>query len=74
MTKGQINKNLDRLDKEFFAVIDKLISEGRGSEKGSETLVKTDPLSLEYKRIIDERQAFTNEVSRRYGPCAPSRL
>lgn len=74
MTASQINKELDRLDREGSANCDAFIAAGRGHERPSEYLKKTDPLSLEARRIYDRKSDLRAEITRRYGPNAPSRL
>ena len=74
LTAGQINQKLDRLDKARSKVNDELIRVGRGNERSSETLAKTDPLSLRFSRLFDKYNNLRGEVFRRYGPGAPSRL
>lgn len=74
MTPGEINKELDRLDRQASKVCDQFIAAGRGHERPSEYLKKDDPLSLEAKRISDRQHQLRVEIARRYGPGAPSRL
>lgn len=74
LTPSEINRRLDRLDKLGSKVNDKFIAAGRGHETTNEIYRMTDPLALEYNRIADETRALRAEISRRYGPGAPSRL
>jgi hypothetical protein len=74
MTASEINKELDRLDAESSAVTQELIDTGRGSELTSETLKKTDPLSLRAVANNKRQSDLRREISARYGPNAPSRL
>lgn len=74
MTAGQINKALDRLDKKSSEVNRAFIDAGRGHERYSEIVVKDDPLARQYKQVSDAQSELRNEISRRYGPGAPSRL
>lgn len=74
LTPSEINRRLDRLDKLGSKVTDKFIAAGRGHETPNETFRMTDPLALEYQRIANERMDLHNEISRRYGPGAPSRM
>lgn len=74
MTASEINKELDRLDAESSAVTQELIDTGRGSELTSETLKKTDPLSLRAAANNERQSDLRREISARYGPNAPSRL
>ena len=74
MTASTINHTLDRLDKASGALTDVFIAEGRGYERPSETFELRDPLALLYVQLHDARTVLRNEVARRYGPGAPSRL
>lgn len=67
MTPGQINRELDRLDKESSKITDQLIAAGRGSERPSETRTKTDPLATEWKRVADRQYELHSEIKARYG-------
>jgi hypothetical protein len=74
MTAGEINKELDRLDTLRSANTRAFIDAGRGHERPSEYLTKTDPLSLAARVIGDRQDALHNEVRARYGLGAPRRL
>ena len=74
MTNGTINRTLDRLDKAGAMLTDVFIDEGRGYEKPSETLRLSDPLAILYRQLWEARTLLHDEISRRYGPGAPSRL
>lgn len=74
MSGAEINKRLDALAKESSALVDELIAAGRGSERYSETSRKTDPLSLRYVQNSADASMLRDEITRRYGPGAPSRL
>lgn len=74
MGGAEINKRLDALDKESSRLVDELIAQGRGSERFSETSRKTDPLSLRYVQNDQDARILRDEIARRYGPGAPSRL
>ena len=74
MTPGQINKALDRVDKISSALTDEFIAAGRGTERPSETRTKTDPLAQRHHQVRDAYSTLRNEIDRRYGPGAPSRL
>ena len=74
MGGAEINKRLDALDRESSALVDELIAQGRGSERYSETARKTDPLSLRYVQNGRDASMLHDEIARRYGPGAPSRL
>lgn len=74
MTAGQINKALDRLEKESSKITDELIAAGRGNQRPSEMRNLTDPLSLRYWSVASQQQLLRDEVTARYGPGAPHRL
>jgi hypothetical protein len=68
MSKSQINRKMDSIDEKIDAINEELINNGRGYEKMLETLEKTDPLSLKYRQLWEQRMELKNEVHRRYGP------
>ena len=74
MTAGEINKALDRLDKVRSALNDEFIAVGRGYETPSETMKMNDPLAERWKQHSEAARELRFEISRRYGPGAPSRL
>ncbi len=74
MTAGDLNKELDKIDKQSSQVTKDLIDAGRGNERPSDYLKLDDPLSARAKALADRRGDLRNEVERRYGPGAPSRL
>ena len=74
MTATEINRALDRIDREASALNDEFIAAGRGHERPSETWKMSDPLAERMKRIEGDRSTLRNEVLRRYGPGAPYRL
>ena len=74
MTASTINHNLDSLDKAGSMLTDIFIAEDRGYELPSETFQLSDPLATLYQQLHDSRTLLRNEISRRYGPGAPSRL
>jgi len=74
MTPGQINKELDKLSKESSKLMDDFIEAGRGRERPSEYLKKSDPLSSKARALYDRKTDLQFEIKRRYGPNAPSRL
>lgn len=74
MKASEINRSLDRLDKAGSMLTDVFIAEGRGYELPSETFKSDDPLALLYKLLHNARSVLRGEISRRYGPGAPSRL
>ena len=74
MTAGEINKALDKLDARRSINDQAFIDAGRGHERPTDSEHKTDPLSVESKAIYEARWPLVNEIMRRYGPGAPSRL
>jgi hypothetical protein len=74
LTASTLNHYLDQLDRCSSDLTDIFISEGRGLELPSETFEMSDPLALIYQDLTDFRATLRNEISRRYGPGAPSRL
>jgi len=74
MRNSEINKELGKIEKQNSQLMSEFIAAGRGNEKPSEYLVKNDPLALRARALYDRRYELRNEISRRYGPNAPSRL
>lgn len=74
MKASEINKELDSLDARSSKLTDRMIADGRGLERPSDTFTKVDPLALEVKAIYERRSDLRNEIEHRYGPGAPSRL
>jgi len=74
MQGSAINSELDRLDRESSQLNDQMIAAGRGHERPSEYLKMSDPLATKLRANYERRMALRNEIDRRYGPGAPSRL
>lgn len=74
MTAGEINRELDKLERQNSALGQRMIDAGRGHERPSEYLKMDDPLSIERTRNFDRRGRLRAEIERRYGPGAPRRL
>ena len=74
MGAAEINKLLDLLDKESSGITDEMIANGRGTERPTETMRMTDPLSLRYIQNWEDASLLREEIARRYGPGAPRRL
>jgi hypothetical protein len=74
MTASEINRSLDRLNNAYSSLGTTFITEGRGYEKPSETLQLSDPLANTYRQLCEATDIYNREISRRYGPGAPSRL
>ena len=67
MTAGQINKALDKLDRQSRKIGDRLIAAGRGNECPSERRDKTDSLSVKSREVADAAFNLRYEIKRRYG-------
>jgi len=74
MTGSQINKELDKLEKESSLINREFIDAGRGSERPSEWMKKTDELSVRSQKVESRLYTLRAEIKARYGPGAPSRL
>lgn len=74
MQPSEINRELDALDKRNAKNSDAFVAAGRGNERPADYRTKVDPLSLEAKAISLRTMQLKNEIARRYGPGAPSRL
>jgi len=74
MTAGKINTELDFLDRYMSLNTDDFIQAGRGNERPSDYLSKTDPLSMRARELRDRYSALRQEIEARYGPNAPHRL
>jgi hypothetical protein len=74
MASGKINKELDNLEAQSEILTDRFIASGRGFEKSSETMEKSDPLAVQYKEIQERLAALRHEICLRYGLGAPRRL
>lgn len=74
MSASQINKLLDRYEKESSEITDEFIQVGRGLEKPTETFKKDDLLARKYIANYNMRSRLRSEIERRYGPGAPARL
>jgi hypothetical protein len=74
MQPSQINKELDQLSVIAAKIADKFIAAGRRNETSRETYGKSDPLAKEFIAVRDRQATLHDEIARRYGPGAPSRL
>ena len=74
MTAGEVNRELEKLEKSYYLVVDELIKAGRGHETANDTWKLDDPLARRFKTISSRRGDLRNEIELRYGPRAPSRL
>lgn len=68
MTPGEINRELDRLDKERTKLSDEMIAAGRGDETAEETARLDDPLARRWNRVADRQRDLHAEIVRRAGP------
>ena len=76
MPAGQLAKAYDKAFAEVSAINRALIDAGRGSERGSETQEKSDPLSLRYIAANDRFSAIVEEQRARrswHGGTGPIR-
>lgn len=74
MTASAINRELDRLDGQVSNWCTAMIDAGRGSERPSETRLKSDPLADACRRIMDRTDKLRDEIRARYVPYAVNRL
>jgi hypothetical protein len=79
MTAGEINRELDSLDKKSSSHTDKMIAAGRGYEKHNETMTKaatdpTDELAQEHALLTQRHSDLRYEVDARMGPGYHPRL
>lgn len=74
MTAGEINAELDRLDKASSKLTDQFIAAGRGHERPSEIVRMSDPLARKYTANADRRMDLRHQIERRMGPGATRRL
>lgn len=74
MTAGEVNRELDRLDKKRRAIGQEMIDAGRGHETYSETWKMTDPLALRWQEVAGRERDLRWEIDRRMGPGHHSRL
>lgn len=74
MTAGEINKALDRIDAKSSQLTDKFIKAGRGNERPSDYLSKSDALSTKARELHEARRTLQIEKEMRYGPGAPHHL
>lgn len=74
MGAAAINKWMDVLDKESSGLMDEFIAAGRGRERLQEIVRMTDPLAMRYIQNWEDSSLLRDEIARRYGPGAPSRL
>lgn len=69
-----INKALDRLEKESSEINDELIAAGFG-HMGLQQISRLDhPVAQKYNQNYAQLSMLRDEIDRRYGPGAPSRL
>lgn len=64
MTKAQVQKAIAKNEAEARSVGDKLISTGRGNERYSETMSKTDQLSVTFRDVSRRGEALKGQLAR----------
>lgn len=74
MSASEINKELDKLDEEFWEINKAMIDAGRGHETFRDISNLSDPLSIRNREHTERVDALNREIGLRYGPRAPSRL
>jgi hypothetical protein len=78
MSAAAINHELDKLDALSSKINSEMISAGRGHETWSETMrlspASADDLTIAWQTVNARRRDLRDQVERRYGPGAPSRL
>jgi len=65
---AQLNMELGRLEGHSSKLNDLFIASGRGNERPTERVGRTDPLSLEYSAMENRRAQLLSEVQARAGP------
>jgi hypothetical protein len=68
MTGTQINKELDKLSILDSKLTDEFIAAGRGHERAFDIMKQSDPLSLRFRALVDQRLTLKAEIHRLYGP------
>ena len=65
LTRSQLEARMDNLDKRHDAICTRMIAEGRGRERPSETRLMSDPLSLQFIACANALAECYDERSRR---------
>lgn len=65
MTPNQLTRELERAEQLKSRRIDELIAAGRGDERSSETMAKTDGLSVAYRTVTLRLEDLRQEKNRR---------
>jgi len=65
MTEGQLRKADAKAETECLLIIEAMIAAGRGHERQSETMTKTDPLSLRFIANTNTHCDIVTEMRRR---------
>lgn len=68
MGGAAINRELEKIRQLESKLTNKFIAAGRGNERPSEYLTKSDTLALEARALFDRKSALLYEAKRRYGP------
>jgi uncharacterized protein involved in exopolysaccharide biosynthesis len=74
LSAAALNKALDALDAEQSRLLDDLIAAGFGHTSLRTIVLLDHPVAQQYARAQEQIDLLRNEVARRYGPGAPSRL
>ncbi len=74
MSAREINNELDKIDKAHSELTDDLINQGHGHIPIQQLMEKDIPAAKQYKELFNRREHLRNEIAKRYGPSAPSRL
>lgn len=67
LTASEINRELERLRAKSSRITAQMIEDGRGNELPSETMKKSDPLSIQYRETVERLNDLRNEIRARTG-------
>lgn len=67
LTKSEYRRKLASIRKAESVWVDAMIAAGRGQEKPSETVHKTDDLAVAYKNLSDRNHALEDAAIARWG-------
>lgn len=74
MTAGEINRELDKLEKESSALNAQLIDLGYGNHRYNDIAKLDHPVAKRYVTVTQREWALRQEIAIRFGPGHPSRL
>lgn len=60
LSDNALENLIDKLNKKSMDLVDKIIAAGRGHERYSDIVSKSDPLSVAYKEAFEARRAAQN--------------